>query len=115
MDKEIIDKLSNLSMLGYYDPSFKLLCVHFFGDDTKNDLMAYLNPDSTWDLREVISDQSELFFNHEVIKVEHSRLGTFEPGSKFDSFIRGGLKALIDDEYIKDPMVKEVLEQGYVV
>ena len=113
MDNELLDKLTGLTLLGYYDTDLKLLCVHFFGDQQKHDLVAYLKHDLTWDLREVLSESVQLFDDHSTVQIQHSRLGTYAAGTGFDRFIRQALKQLIDQETLVDQKVGEVLDYGY--
>ena len=113
MDQTLLEKISNLALLGYYDEDLKMLCVHFFGDCGKHDLMAYLRPDLTWDLREVLSEHVQLFDDHETVEITHSKVGVYESGSGFDQFIRQALEALGENEGLQDDKVKVVLEQGY--
>lgn len=114
MTKELTEKLSNLSLLGYYDKDLMMLCVHFFGEGDKPDLMAYLRPDLSWDLREVLSEKVELFDDCERVCIKHTPLGMFKPGSKFDEFVRGMLtKSLEVDNYMDKGRIEEVLKNGY--
>lgn len=114
MTIDIIQKLSNLSLLTYFDKSFNMLCVHFFGKDDKPDLMAYLMSNYSWDLREVLSEKAELFDDCESIKITQKRLGVFEANSKFDLFVRNSLFEILNNENLKeDKDVKEILKNGY--
>lgn len=115
MTKEIVEKMAGLSLLGYYDTSLNLVRVQFFGDNKKNDLVAYLLRDLTWELREVISETVELHEDGEKIEVKHVKLGMFEKGGQFDDFVRKSILNLRDNEGVKDDRAIEVLENGYEV
>jgi hypothetical protein len=91
MTNEIIAKLSNLAPLSYLDASLGLVCVRFFGDTAKNDLVAFLTTDLNWDLREVTSEQTELTEVGQTTIETHTKLDLYEPGSRFDQFIRAAL------------------------
>jgi len=97
MEIEILSMISNASINGYYDPSLGLVVVwfHNMGGD-KPDLVAYLMHAMNWDLREVISEKSELFVDKEVIEIEHSPIQVFEKGSDFDKTVRKVLNQLTE-------------------
>jgi hypothetical protein len=97
MTNDIIGKLSNLTPMGYYDAELDLLCIRFFGDSSKNDLVAFLTHDLNWDLREVIDEQTELSDAGQTTTEAHAKLDLYEPGSVFDKFIRAALKDVNDD------------------
>jgi hypothetical protein len=114
MTKELVERLANLSLLGYYDESLKLLCVHFFEEGDKQDLMAYLRADLSWELREVVSESAVLYDDRELVTIIHSALGSFEAGSKFDQFVREMLaKQLTSEGLIKDDIMEGILKNGY--
>jgi hypothetical protein len=115
MTKELVDKLTNLSVLGYYDKDLKMLCAHFFGDEAKHDLIAYLKPDLTWDLREVLSERTELTDIGATVSITHASLGQFEAGSKFDYFIRATLKQSLEsiDYGTHKVEIEDTLQNGY--
>jgi hypothetical protein len=94
---EILNMISNASINGYYDPSLGLVVVWFHNvKDDKPDLVAYLMPGMNWDLREVVSEESELFVDEEVIKIKHSPIEVFEKDSSFDQTVRKILNQVID-------------------
>jgi hypothetical protein len=115
MTNELVEKLTNLSVLGYYDKDLKMLCAHFFGDESKHDLIAYLKSDLTWDLREILSERTELNDAGAVVSITHSLLGLFEAGSKFDDFIRAALKQSLEniDYGAHKAEIESILQNGY--
>jgi len=95
MKPELLNKLSNLTFYGFYDPSKGMVTVHFFNEQNdKPDIIAYLKKDMSWDIREIISEVSCLYENAETITINHKRLSTEESGSSFDEFIRLGLEKM---------------------
>ena len=58
MDLDILSKITELSCLGWLDPSNGHITVSFFNNlkDDKPDMVAYLNQDMSWDLREVLGE-----------------------------------------------------------
>lgn len=96
MDVGLLNKLSNLTLYGFYDETKEMITVHFFNKDEvlKNDVIAYLNPDMTWDVREVVKEESVLRPDKEIITMFHNSLGVEQPDSQFDSFVRKGLEGL---------------------
>lgn len=97
MELELMNKLSELSVMGYYDPSSKLVTAWFYSDTgEKADLVAYLLPDMKWDLREVLDESAILEKDREVIEIKHKQLGVHEPGGDIDNLLRKALQLLID-------------------
>lgn len=105
MDIDLVNKLSNLTFASYYNPSLNMVVVHFFnkGED-KNDVIAYLNHDMTWDVREIVDESAELDvmksddFLGESITITHERIGIFEQESKFDRFVRTAINSLLEKQ-----------------
>lgn len=102
MDMELLNKLSNLTLYGYYEPSRDMVMVHFFNkDEDKSDVIAYLKRDMSWDVREIVGEKSQLFDDKETIEISHSKLGIYNKDSKFDQFVRNALLKVFsgqDDE-----------------
>jgi hypothetical protein len=100
MSNKIFERISNLSMYGYYDPSKDMVIVHFFNEeDNKFDVIAYLKRDMSWDVREVIGESSMLNKDSESITINHNLLGIYEKGSRFDALIREGLEGIAQEIY----------------
>lgn len=97
METDILNKISDASINGYYDPSLGLVVVwfHNMGDD-KLDLVAYLLPDMYWDLREITNEKSTLHNDKEIIEVSHNRIDKFAKNSSFDQTVRKVLNQVID-------------------
>lgn len=101
MDLDLVNKLSNLTMYGYYDPSKDMVVVHFFNkDEQKSDILAYLRKNMSWDVREIVDEKAQLFANKEVIELTHKNLGVFEKDSNFDKFIRTSLMKITNEKNI---------------
>lgn len=113
MKSELINRLSGLSILGYYDDSLKMLCVQFFDNAGTQDFMAYLLPNLSWDLREVISETTELLKNKQVVVIKQKAIDVFVPDSWIDKMIRSTLKKLLENENFKNPTVLSILQNGY--
>ena len=97
MEIELMNKLSELSITGYYDPSSKMVVAWFYGEEgLKSDLVAYLLPTMQWDLREVLEEKSKLEADKEVIEISHKRLGIHGPKSDIDNLLRKALMAIIE-------------------
>ena len=100
MKTELVNRLSNLAFCGFYDPSKSMVTVHFFNEtNDKPDVIAYLNKDMSWDIREIISEVSCLYENAETITINHNRLGIEEMGSAFDDFVRMGLEKMAREHH----------------
>lgn len=92
-----MNKLAELSIMGYYDPSSKLVVAWFYENEgRKSDLVAYLLPNMHWDLREVIEETSALETDREFIEIKHKCLGMHGPDSDIDNIIRKSLGAIIE-------------------
>jgi hypothetical protein len=103
MNAEFLNKISNLTFYGFYDPSKKLITVHFFNEhENKPDIIAYLLPSMTWDVREIVNESSTLYPDCEVITISHKCLGIENCGSPFDEFVRLGLEKLAREVHGKD-------------
>jgi len=101
MDLDLVQKISNLAFASYYNPSLDLVVVHFFNKgENKNDIIAYLRHDMSWDVREILDETSELDvlesdgFLGEDITISHERIGIYEKSSNFDKFVRAAIDAL---------------------
>lgn len=98
MDIELINKISNLTLYGYYDPSKDMVVVHFFNkDEDKSDILAYLKRDMSWDVREVLNEKSQLLADKEIVEISHKNLGIYTKDSKFDQFVRNSLTKMYSD------------------
>jgi hypothetical protein len=93
MDLELLNKLSNLSLYGFYDPSKGLVTVHFFnqGDVIKSDIIAYLKRDMSWDIREIVEERSTLYDDREEVVIQHKVLCIEPKFGQFDKFVRSAL------------------------
>lgn len=109
MDTQLLNKLSNLTFCGFYDPSKELITVHFFNEtENKPDIIAYLKHDMSWDVREIIEECSKLYDNKEVITILHKLLSIEETGGKFDEFVRLGLTKMAEKAHGEDVKLSEV-------
>jgi len=108
MITEIFNKINNLAFRGYYDPSKNTVTVHFFNEEeNKLDIIAFLNHDMSWDVREIISETSVLYGHCEVVTIKHNVLGIQEFGGTFDKFVRTGLIKMAEQEYGEDVKLNE--------
>lgn len=97
MTPDLFNRLANLSFYGYLEPFKKIVTVHFFNEkEDKPDVIAYLKPDMSWDVREITSEESTLSDTAEVITVHHKRISTEPKDSPFDEFVRLGLKKMAE-------------------
>jgi hypothetical protein len=119
MSVNIFDRISGLTFYGFYDPSKDMITVHFFNEDnSKPDIMAFLRKDMSWDVREILSEKSELTFDKEVVTIEHTPLCKYPPGSDFDKFVRKGLAEMAKqaeekkNNLIKNDYMLHVLEKN---
>lgn len=102
-DLSVLEKLSNLTFCGFYDSSKQIITIHFFNKDCeKPDIMAYLNKDMSWDVREVLEENSILYKDCEIITITHKVLSREEKDSVFDKFVRKGLISMAEQTYGKD-------------
>ncbi len=71
MEIELVNKLSELSMIGYLDPSNGYVTVWFYNNEKteKSDIVAYLMQDMSWDLREII-DESDDIVPENILKMK---------------------------------------------
>ena len=122
MDIELLNKISTLNFQGYYDPSKQMVAVHFFNSQAdKSDIIAFLNRDMSWDVREIISETSTLYADKEIIVVEHKSISTQPKGSDFDNFVRVGIESM-DREFFGEEekdleskdIVLKILNNGYM-
>lgn len=115
--EEIISKISELNINGYFDHSNGYVVVWFHSNTAdKSDIVAYLKSDMSWDVREVLSEESKLTADQEIVVIKHKQLSIENSGSTFDLIVRKMLKGLIDAEKGKLPpsisKMKEVLEKN---
>ena len=101
MNETIMEMISGLTFLGYYDPSKGMVVVHFFNKDEedKNDVIAYLKGDMSWDLREVVSETGVLMDEYESITIKHKLLGCFAKDSDLDKLIRSGTTKMAKEKH----------------
>ena len=95
MDLDILSKITELSCLGWLDPSNGSITVSFFNNEKsdKPDMVAFLNQDMSWDLREIIGESSTVNETSETVVINHSLIGLFEKDSEFDILLRKMLKS----------------------
>lgn len=116
--QEILGKISNLNITGYYDQSNGFVVVWFHSAiSNKADIVAYLKQDMSWDVREVVSEVSHIGPCSETVEIKHNLLGLFEKDSDFDTMIRKMfIKATekLGDQDTPKPilMMKEILERN---
>ncbi|KKM66238.1 hypothetical protein LCGC14_1483200 [marine sediment metagenome] len=109
MNIQLLNRISNLNFYGFYDPSKELVTVHFFNEkENKPDVIAYLRHDMSWDVREIVKEQSILYDNKEVITILHKPLGIESTGEAFDEFIRLGLTKMAIEMHGEDTKLSEV-------
>lgn len=109
MNTQLLNRLSNLNFYGFYDPSKELITVHFFSEkENKPDIIAYLMNDMSWDVREIVEEQSVLYDNKEVVTILHEPLGVENSGEAFDEFIRLGLTKMAIEMHGEDAKLPEV-------
>ena len=109
MNIQLLNRISNLNFYGFYDPSKELVTVHFFNEkENKPDVIAYLRHDMSWDVREIVKEQSILYNNKEVITILHEPLGVESTGEAFDEFIRLGLTKMAIEMHGEDIKLSEV-------
>lgn len=120
MDIELLNKISNLSFYGYYDPSGNKVVVHFFNKEvSKPDVIAFLKRDMSWDVREIVSETSVLNDSGEIITVVHKQICNQLKNSDFDKYVRAGLISMAKETYGKDAKLEEkakifdILNDGY--
>ena len=105
MDIELVNRLSNLTLYGYYEPSKDMVIVHFFNkDEDKSDVIAYLKRDMSWDVREIVSEKSQLLPDKELVEITHSSLGVHNKESKFDQFVRNALLKMFSGQQDETPL-----------
>ena len=109
MNTQLLNRISNLNFYGFYDPSKKLVTVHFFNEkENRPDVIAYLRHDMSWDVREIVEEQSILYDNKEVVTILHEPLGVESAGEAFDEFIRLGLTKMAIEMHGEDIKLSEV-------
>jgi len=95
VDTKMINLLSGTKIIGYYDEDCELVIAWFYSED-KSDMVAYLKPDMSWDMREITGEKSEIFDDREVVVITHAPVGLWDKDSSTARFIK---KAL--DEYVR--------------
>lgn len=111
MNNDFINKISNLTLLGYYDESKDLIVVHFFNkDEDKPDIVAFLKRNMDWDVREIISEKATLFPDKEIIEIQYKQIEIFKQNSKFDKFVRSSLEKTAEQN--KQIKMFEILKMG---
>lgn len=109
MDTNLLNRLSNLAFYGFYDPSKGLVTVHFFNEtENKPDVIAYLRRDMSWDVREIVEEQSILHDDKEVVTILHEPLGIEEMDGGFDEFVRLGLTKMAQEVHGEDANLSEL-------
>lgn len=118
MEIELINKISGLAIHGYYEPSKGMVMVHFFNNEgDKNDIIAYLKRNMSWDVREITNESATLYPDREVVEIHHTPVGIQEKGSTFDQFVRSALYKTIPED-VETPARElnkmfQILEDGY--
>jgi hypothetical protein len=116
MELEILNMISNASINGYYDPSLGSIVVWFHNiDGEKEDLVAYLEDNMTWDLRKVVGEHSQLYDDREVIEINHELIEKFEKDSRFDTTVRNVLNQTIDHAMNEDKIISPKLEMMKII
>ena len=120
MDLDLVARISNLSLYGYYDPSKDMVVAHFFNQsESKQNVIAFLNRDMSWDIREITSETCELTDAGETIHVEHNKICTQLKDSDFDKLVRTWLDSMGKKTYGDDANLEEkdkmfvILNHGY--
>jgi len=120
MDMDLMNRISTLNFHGYYDPSKNMVAVHFYDQQyLKLDLIAFLNRDLSWDLREIVSESSQLTNDGEIINVKHNLVSILPKDSDFDKFVRVGLESMAKEIHGKDVDLEQkdkifsILNKGY--
>jgi hypothetical protein len=118
MDLDLVNKISGLAVHGYYEPSKGTVVVHFFNNqDGKNDIIAYLKRNMSWDVREITNENATLYPDREIVEIHHAPIGIHVKGSKFDQFVRAALYQTIPggtETPARDlNKMFEVLEDGF--
>jgi len=104
----IISKISELNINAYYEPSNGYVVVWFSNSNIdKSDIVAYLQSDMSWDVREIIKESSTVYTDYEVVKIQHSPLGKYELDSNFDKVVRPMIDKMIESaENIPENVIK---------
>lgn len=109
MNIKLLNKLSDLTFYGFFDPSKGLVTVHFFNEENdKPDIIAYLLPNMSWDVREIIKEISWLKDDKEIVHIFHKSLGIQDSDSEFDKFVRLGLTKMAEEIHGKDINLTEI-------
>lgn len=90
-----MNKIANSELNGYYDQSLEMIVVYFHKTDDGRDLVAYLNKNMSWDLREISKESSTLYNDHEEVIIDHNSLGHYAMGTDLDNAIRTVLKNVV--------------------
>jgi hypothetical protein len=98
-DSKLLNKLSKLNFISFFDPSKDMVVVHFYNEEeNKKDIIAYLLPSMSWDIRQVEKESSKLFADKEIVTI-HQKVLAFEPkDSLFDKMVRKGIAAQAKSE-----------------
>ena len=108
----IIEKISDLNINGYFDNSNGHVVVWFHNVlSNKPDIVAYLKQNMSWDVREIVSEQSEVFAEYEIITVKHKCLSIEDNGSQFDILVRKMLDSLIKNTETELPASVKKMKQ----
>lgn len=112
----ILSKISELNISGYYDVSNGYVVIWMFNSvKSKPDIVAYLQQDMSWDVREVAREVSKIYKDREEVIVYHTSLGEYETGSEFDIVVRKMLDEVIkNSKEIPDAVKKmdEILKRN---
>lgn len=113
---DIINRISELNLNVYYEPSNGYVVAWFSNNATnKPDIVAYLQDDMSWDVREITSEISILYSDKEVVEIKHEPLRHEIKGSEFDRIIYSMFGKLIERADFIPPEIKkakEILDRG---
>lgn len=96
MNIDLLNKISNATIYGYYDPSLKLVTVWFYNSGKAN-VVAYLMKDMRWDIREITDERSKLFEDKEIITISHKPIEKQTKNSEFDQVVRSALNKSLEE------------------
>lgn len=106
----IIEKISELNVSGFYDPTNGYVILWFYNNkSSKHDIVAYLQNDMTWDVREVDRETSTIYEDREIVEIKHNLLGKYKPGSDFDTVVRKLVSQLFqENEELPDNVTRMI-------
>ena len=105
---DVLSKVSGMTFYGYWDPSKSMVTVHFFGSEERPDIIAYLQKDMSWDVREIIAESSTLKNDHEEVIISHRVLEPAQHNDEFDKFVRFGLLKMAKEIHGVDVVLSDL-------